>query len=59
MDNRTLKGIAFILFGILLCIGGVEINRTILHGFSDFPFSSIGVIMGVVGLVMVFRKEDK
>lgn len=59
MDNKILKGIALILFGILLCIGGVEINSTILHNFSDFPFSLIGVITGVVGLVMVFGKKDK
>lgn len=59
MDNKALKGIALILFGILLCIGGVEINSTILHSFSDFPFSLFGVIVGVIGLVMVFRKDGK
>lgn len=59
MDNKILKGIALILFGILLCIGGVEINSTILHSFSDFPFSLFGVTVGVIGLVMVFRKEGK
>ena len=59
MDNKILKGIALILFGILLCIGGVEINRTILHSFSDFPFSLFGIITGTIGLVMIFRKGDK
>ena len=59
MDNKLLKGIALILFGILLCIGGVEINRTILHSFSDFPFSLFGIITGTIGLVMIFRKGDK
>lgn len=59
MDNKILKGIALILFGILLCIGGVEINSTILHSFGDFPFSLLGVTVGVIGLVMVFRKEGK
>ena len=59
MDNKLLKGIALILFGILLCIGGVEINRTILHSFSDFPFSLFGIITGTIGLVMVFRKGNK
>ena len=57
MDNKTLKGIALILFGILLCIGGTEINSTILHSFSDFPFSLSGVIIGVIGLVMIFMRE--
>ena len=59
MDNKTLKGIALILFGILLCLGGAEINSTILHSFSDFPFSLLGIIIGVIGLAMVFRKEGK
>ena len=31
--NKTLKGIALILFGILLCICSGEINNTVLHGF--------------------------
>ena len=59
MNNKTLKGIALILFGILLCISSVEINHTILRSFSDFPFSLLGVVMGVAGLIMAFRKEDK
>ena len=56
MNNMVLKGIALILFGLLLCIGGAEINRTLLHSFSDFPFSLSGVIIGAVGLAMVFIK---
>ncbi len=59
MDNKALKGIALILFGILLCIGGAEINSTILYSFSDFPFSLFGVIAGVIGLIIIFRKESK
>lgn len=59
MDNKTLKGIALILFGILLGISGGEINSTVLHSFSDFPFALIGVISGVVGIIMVFSKEKK
>ena len=55
--NKTLKGIALILFGILLCICSGEINNTVLHGFSYFPFSLIGLIVGVVGLVMIFKKD--
>ena len=55
--NKTLKGIALILFGILLRISSGELNGTILHGFSYFPFSFIGLIAGVVGLIMIFRKD--
>ena len=57
MDNKIFKGISLILFGILLCIGGPEINSTILHSFSDFPFSLIGVVTGIVGLVIIFKKS--
>ena len=31
-----------------------EINTTILYNFGDFPFAAIGVIVGAVGLYMVF-----
>ena len=57
MDNKSLKGIALILFGILLCLGGAEINSTLLHNLSDFPFSLLGVIVGAVGLSMIFIKN--
>ncbi len=57
MNNQTLKGIALILFGILLCLGSGELNGTILHGFSYIPFSVPGVISGVAGLVLIFGKE--
>lgn len=58
MNNRILKGIALILFGILLCTGSTEINSTILYRFSDFPFALVGVIIGIAGLVMVFQKNQ-
>ena len=54
MNSKVSKGIALILFGILLCAGSEEINATILFSFGDFPFSAIGVIVGAVGLYMVF-----
>lgn len=57
MDNKILKGIALILFGILLCIGGIEINSNI--SINDLPFSLFGIITGTIGLVMVFRKGNK
>ena len=54
MNSKALKGIALLLFGILLCAGGGEINATILYNLGDFPFAAIGVIVGAVGLYMVF-----
>ena len=54
MNNKIAKGLALILFGILLCAGSGEINATILYNLGDFPFAAIGVIVGFVGLYMVF-----
>ena len=54
MENKNVKGIALILFGILFYLGGVEINRFIL---TDFPISMFGVMAGVAGLVIVFMKN--
>ena len=49
MNSKALKGIALLLFGILLCAGSEEINGTILYNLGDFPF-----LVGAVGLYMVF-----
>ena len=57
MNSKVSKGIALILFGILLCAGSEEINATLLFSFGDFPFSAIGVIVGAVGLYMVFSDK--
>ena len=57
MNSKVSKGIALLLFGILLCAGSEEINATILFSFGDFPFSAIGVIIGAVGLYMVFSDK--
>lgn len=57
MNNKIAKGIALILFGILLCIGGADINKTILSSWYDFPFSLFGVISGIAGLVIIFVKN--
>ena len=59
MKDKILKGIALILFGILLCIGDAELNRTVLHSWGDFPFSLIGVITGAWGLAMIFIDYPK
>ena len=57
MNSKVSKGIALLLFGILLCAGSEEINAMILSGFGDFPFAAIGVIVGAVGLYMVFSDK--
>ena len=57
MNSKVSKGIALLLFGILLCAGSEEINATILFSFGDFPFSAIGVTVGAVGLYMVFSDK--
>ena len=57
MNSKVSKGIALLLFGILLCAGSGEINTTILYNFGDFPFAAIGVIVGAVGLYMVFSDK--
>ena len=36
MSSKISKGIALLLFGILLCAGSGEINTMILSGFGDF-----------------------
>lgn len=57
MNNKIAKGIALILFGILLCVAGADINNTLLSSFSEFPFSLAGIISGIAGLVMIFAKN--
>ena len=57
MNSKALKGIALLLFGILLCAGSEEITGTILYNFGDFPFAAIGVLVGAVGLYMVFSDK--
>ena len=56
MMNRQLKGIALVLFGILLCCAEDQLNHSV---FRDFwlPFTIIGVAFGVIGLVVVFWTE--
>ena len=59
MNDNRLKGIAVILFGILLSASGEEMNRTVLVSFNDFPFALIGIIVGIVGLIMVFKNNKE
>ena len=53
--KEQLKGIALILFGILLCCAEEGLNSIILHSFSDVPFSLLGLLIGCVGIFFVFR----
>lgn len=39
MSSKVSKGIALLLFGILLCAGSEEINATILYNFGDCCFA--------------------
>lgn len=59
MTNQQVQGLALILFGILLCAGGNELNRLVFHSISDLPFSLIGLIVGIFGLVRVFMKNGE
>ena len=59
MSDSRLKGIAVILFEILLSASSTEMNRTVLASFSDFPLALVGIIVGIVGLVMVFKSNKE
>ncbi|MCD7846364.1 MAG: hypothetical protein LUG57_11060 [Oscillospiraceae bacterium] len=53
--QKPAKGMALILFGILLCCAEEGINSFILYSFSGFPFSLVGLVLGCVGLFLVFK----
>lgn len=57
--EKQLKGLALILFGILLCVADYTLNHTIFSSFSDFPFALLGVFTGVVGMVFVFKSNRR
>lgn len=54
MNEKTCKGIALLLFAILLSTAEPELNNTLLYSTGDFPFSFVGLIVGCFGLAMVF-----
>ena len=54
MNEKTCKGIALLLFAILLSTAGPELNSTLLYSAVDLPFSLVGFIVGCFGLAMVF-----
>ncbi len=54
MNEKTCKGIALLLFAILLSTAGPELNKALLYSTVDLPFSLVGLIVGCFGLAMVF-----
>lgn len=58
--KKQLNGVALVLFGILICCAEGDINHIILHSFTDLPFSLVGLLIGCIGLYLVFRgSQDK
>ena len=66
--KRQLQGIALIIFGLLLVNAQEDLNDYISYYMQHtyymqhriaIPFTVIGVIIGVIGLVLVFRAEKK
>lgn len=55
--ERQLKGIALILFGILLCMGGGELNEYFTSDISDIPFALCGWLWGLPGWFWCFAKS--
>ena len=55
--KRQLQGIALILFGILLGIAEGDLNSYLVYHFEAFPFAAVGLVIGLVGLIFVFKRE--
>ena len=56
--KEQLRGIALVLFGILLCCAERELNRTIFAYMADVPVSFLGVLVGLAGLFFAFRNGE-
>ena len=56
--KKQLQGISLILFGLLLNGAGTTLNKSIFASFGGLPFALISVIIGIVGLVVAFKKEN-
>jgi drug/metabolite transporter (DMT)-like permease len=56
--KKQLQGIALILFGILLIFGEVSLNDYITHSI-EVPWSILGVVAGIIGIIFVFLKDKK
>ena len=55
--KRQLQGIALILFGILLGIAEGDLNYYLTAHIGACPFAVTGLVIGLVGLVLVFKRE--
>lgn len=55
--NRQLKGIALLLFGIILAILSLVLAPTLQGDYDVFP-AIFGCIFGAAGLVLVFTKDQ-
>ena len=55
MKNQ-LRGIALMLFGILLTLSGDSVNRMVFRDLDEIPFALLGFFVGIAGLVLVFRR---
>ena len=55
--KRQLQGIALLLFGILLGIAEGDLNSYLAHHFEAFPFAAVGLVIGLAGLIFVFKRE--
>lgn len=56
MEDK-IKGIALLLFGILLSCAQDGLNDTIFASMSDIPFAFVGLCVGIAGLCLVFGKQ--
>lgn len=57
--RKQLQGIGLILFGILLCVGEINFRTyTIFGSLTLFPFTLLGVCVGIIGLVQLFGKGE-
>ena len=54
--NKQLKGIALILFGILLAIVSIA-TEPFSTGETYMIWSVVGGLCGIAGLIMAFAKE--
>lgn len=56
--EKQLQGIALILFGLLLGAAEGDLNHFLTRHVAAFPFALAGLILGVAGLALVFRKNQ-
>lgn len=57
--EKKLKGISLILFGILLTLAESTLNRTVFGDLGYLPFTLLGIVLGIVGVVLTFQKTGE